>query len=97
MRKALSSLGLKGGGLLADELRTGLGLDELRLETEGDLTEASVVLGKYLSPRLYVRYGVGLAGDAGSFLMRYELTEHLRLESETGEASGADLLYEIER
>ena len=33
---------------------------EAKIETKGDLKEASFVAGKYLSPSLYVSYGIGV-------------------------------------
>jgi translocation and assembly module TamB len=62
------------------------------------LDDTSFYIGKYLSPRLYVKYGVGLLSPASSFLMRYKLSERWSFESSTGTAgSGADIFYQLER
>ena len=72
-----------------------LGIDELGVErAEGE--GASLVLGRYLSPRLYVGYGIGLADQANSVRLRYELTDQWALEARSGNTAGADLLYSIE-
>lgn len=91
-----------GGGQINDTVSPmgeTLGLDTFSVETGGeDAASAALVVGKYLSPDLYVSYGVGLFDALNTFTLRYELTERLSLESQTtGEASGADLLYVIER
>ena len=53
--------------------------------------------GKFLSPRLYVAYGVGLFEQGtNSLLVRYLLSRKLTLEASTGEDSGADVLYVVE-
>ncbi len=94
---AATSLGIRGGNLLAEQLAARFGLEEARIETEGGYEEASLVLGKYLSPRLYVAYGVGLFEAADTLRIRYLLSSKWTLEATTGEAQAADLLYTIER
>ena len=37
-----------------------LGLDEARIDTGSSRNKAQLVVGKYLSPRLYVGYGIGI-------------------------------------
>ncbi len=95
--RAATALGLKGGNLLAERLGARFGLEEARIETGGGLDQASLVLGKYLSPRLYVAYGVGLFEAANTLRIRYLLSSKWSLQATTGAAAGADLLYTIER
>jgi translocation and assembly module TamB len=94
--QAASSLGLRGGNLLASTLGRGVGLDQARIETKGDLQQASFVAGKYLSPNLYVSYGIGLFDPVSTLRLRYLLSSKWTLQAETGEATGADLLFRIE-
>ncbi|MEE4378324.1 MAG: translocation/assembly module TamB domain-containing protein [Candidatus Competibacteraceae bacterium] len=87
-----------GGGAITGKIANTVGLDELEFESGDDPDEASVVLGKYLSPDLYVSYGIGLLDSLNTFRLRYQLTKQLSFESSTtGEDSGADLFYTIER
>ncbi len=58
---------------------------------------ASFTLGKYLTPDLYVGYGVGLFNAINTFNMRYRLTDRLALHAASGLANSADLIYTIER
>ena len=57
--------------------------------------ETSLVLGRYLSPRLYVSYGVSLTEQLNTFKMRYTLGDHWTIRTELGQARGADLVYSI--
>ena len=97
MSKAVSSLGLRGGNLLAKTLGRGVGLDEARIETKGDLQQASFVAGRYLTPNLYVSYGIGLFDPVSVLKLRYVISSHWTLQAERGEAVGADVFYKIER
>lgn len=96
--KAALALGLSGGNLVTQKLTDAFGLDYFRFETGDEPTEAALVIGKYLSPNLYVSYGIGIFEAVNTFNLRYDITERLSLESTTtGEASGADLIFTIER
>jgi translocation and assembly module TamB len=95
--KAATSLGLRGGNLIAGTLGKGIGLDEARIETEGDLQKASFVAGRYLSPSLYVSYGIGLFDPISTLRLRYTVSDKFTLQAERGAATGADVLFRIER
>ncbi len=97
LANAANSLGLKGGNLLAKKLAARFGLEEARVETTGGLREASLVVGKYLSPRLYVTYGLGLFEPVSTFRIRYLLGRDWTLQAEQGEETSADFLYTVER
>lgn len=60
-------------------------------------TGGSYTLGKYLTPDLYVSYGIGLFDAINTFNMRYKLTDKLAVEAESGSGSSADLIYTIEK
>ena len=94
---AANTAGLVGGNYLAGYIGRQFGLEEARVETEGATQSPWVIVGKYLSPRLYVRYGVGVYEDAYSVIVRYQLTEHWQVQGEGGRNSGADILYTFER
>jgi translocation and assembly module TamB len=59
--------------------------------------DAALVVGRYLSPKLYVSYGVGLMESLNSITLRYPLSKRWQLEAESGEVHGADQFYTIER
>ncbi len=97
LSNAATSLGLKGGNLLAGRIASRFGLSELRLESDGPLDDASLVAGRYLSPRLYVSYGVGLFKPVSTYRVRFLLSSRWTLQAESGDVSSADLLYRLER
>lgn len=97
LANAASSLGLKGGNLIAGRLGARFGLQEARIESTGGLEEASLVVGRYLSPRLYVSYGVGLFEPLSTFRIRYILGRRWTLQAEQGVGTSADVLYTVER
>ena len=59
--------------------------------------ETSLVLGKYLSPRLYVSYGVSLTESINTIKMRYTINDRWTIKTESGKEIGADLVYTIEK
>jgi translocation and assembly module TamB len=97
LARAAASLSLKEGDALAKKIGQKFGLDDVGISTENGLDEAALVLGKTLTPGLYISYGVGLFDGSQVLRMRYELTKSLTLETETGTQSGVDLTYTLER
>lgn len=97
LANAANALGLRGGNLLAKKLAARFGLEEARIESDGSLDQASLVVGKYLSPKLYVTYGIGLFEPINTFRVRYLLNENWTLQAESGEGTSADALYTVER
>ena len=97
MSQAVLALGLIGGDRLARSLSERFGLDEMRVESSDTGEQASLVIGHYLSPKLYLSYGVGLIEAVNTFNLRYQLTDRWQLKGESGETQGADLFYTFER
>jgi translocation and assembly module TamB len=67
------------------------------VETSSGAQNTALFLGKYLTPRLYVQYGVGLLQGGNVFRLRYELSKHWKLQTETGDYSGGDIFYQWEK
>ncbi len=97
MMAAAASLGLRGGGLLTERIAHSFGLDEVKVAGNPYDKNLALSVGKYISPRLYVGYGMGLVDNVNTFLLRYKLSKRWNVEAETGDRSSADLLYTIER
>ncbi|MCP4469095.1 MAG: hypothetical protein GY815_00145 [Gammaproteobacteria bacterium] len=97
MASAALALGLASGNFLAHRLGDDFGLDDVYFESNDTGDQASLVVGRYLSPQMYVSYGVGLAESLNSLTLRYQLADRWHLEAESGEFQGADLLFTIER
>lgn len=102
--QAALAMGLKGGDFLAKNIGEKVGLDTVGIETgsgeagaESDPNAASLVVGKYLSPRLYVSYGIGLFSPESILELQYDISEHWKLITQSsGESTGADVLFTVE-
>jgi translocation and assembly module TamB len=90
-------VGLSGAGILASEVGRHIGLDEVGVENAGDQERASFFVGKYLSPKLYVSYGLGLFETFNTLRLRYAFTPQLSVQVESGTEHSADVLYTIDR
>ncbi len=97
MAQAALALGLAGGDQLARTIGDRFGLDEMRIESSDSGDQASLVVGRYLSPQLYVSYGIGLIGSFNTLNLRYRISDQWQLKAESGESHGADLMYTFER
>lgn len=97
MAGAVNSAGLVGGNYLAGYLGRQFGLEEAGVDVGPNSQTPWLVVGKYLSPRLYVRYGVGVYEDVYSVLVRYKLSDHWQVQGIGGLNSGADIIYTFER
>jgi translocation and assembly module TamB len=85
----------QGAALLAAQVGSRVGLPDVSLETDPLANETSLVLGRYLTPRLYVSYGVSLTETLNTLKLRYTLGDHWVVRTELGTARGADLIYSI--
>jgi len=94
--QAVSALTLAGGEQLARGIGGAVGIEDVRIASDAT-GGTSLMLGSYLSPRLYVSYGIGLFETGNSLRLRYDLTEHWQIQTDTGANTGADILYKIER
>jgi translocation and assembly module TamB len=88
---------VQGGAMLAAELGQHVGIQEVGVESNLLTNDTSVVLGRYLSPRLYVGYGVSLTQQLNTLKLRYSLGDHWVVRTEVGQARGADLVYTIDK
>ncbi|MDO8343377.1 MAG: translocation/assembly module TamB domain-containing protein [Cellvibrio sp.] len=94
---AMGGLGMDSDGSITSEITQLFRLDELELNSDDGIDQSQLFIGKYLTPKLLVRYVVGIFDRAFSLGMEYQLTKHLRLEAESGESQSVDIVYKIER
>lgn len=94
---AMGGLGMDSDGSITSEITQLFRLDELELNSDNGIDQSQLFIGKYLTPKLLVRYVVGIFDRAFSLGMEYQLTKHLRLEAESGETQSVDVVYKIER
>ncbi|WP_417691328.1 translocation/assembly module TamB domain-containing protein [Pseudidiomarina sp.] len=96
--QALLMLGAKGTDAIGESLQDTFGIDEFGIDNDPNTRETSFYIGKYLSPKLFVRYGVGLLESTNTFMVRYQLTERLLIETmASSQAQGGDIFYTFER
>ncbi|HEX7341841.1 MAG TPA: translocation/assembly module TamB domain-containing protein [Rhodanobacteraceae bacterium] len=94
---AAQALGSAAGDLLAKGIGAKLGIDASVSNSEA-LGTAAFTVGKYLSPRLYLSYGVGLFDPGQVITLRYILSSRWNFEAEQATTfSRASFNYRIER
>jgi translocation and assembly module TamB len=86
----------QGAAILAQQIGTRVGIEDVSIESNLD-NETSLVLGKYLSPRLYVSYGISLTESINTIKMRYTISDKWTVRTEAGKERSADLVYTRER
>ena len=94
---AITNLGINQGQSLTNQIRNQLGLDTLAITSTGDTTNSSLTLGKYLTPRLFIRYGVGLFDTESTLSIDYTLSERVKLEAKSGTTQSVDIKYTVDR
>ncbi len=93
---AATALGIRKSGFLTDKLATMFGLDQLALS--GSTTQnASIVVGKYINPKLYLSYGLGIIDKISTAKLNYKLSNKFSLEAERSLETGVDIFYNLER
>jgi translocation and assembly module TamB len=73
-----------------------LGLDELSLQTT-DTDPGALMAGKYLSPKVYIRYSYGLFNRIGGLLLRFKVSDKVSIETRSGDQESMDVIYNIEK
>ena len=64
----------------------------------GDLTDSFLVLGKFLTPRLYISYSAGLIEPINIFQIRHYINDRMFLQSENSTLDNSvSLYYFVER
>lgn len=96
MTTSLIGIGIASSGKLVGQLGEVFGLKELSLDTAGSGTDSKVTVSGYLSPKLQVKYGVGIFNPFGEFTLRYRLMKKLYVEAVKSINTSVDLLYKVE-
>lgn len=99
VQSAAQSLGGVLGNRLAKKLGGKVGfVDQVGVEQNNDLGGSAFTVGKYLSPKLFVSYGVGLFEPGSAITVRYQFSERWSLEAnDSPEDSHAGVRYRIEK
>jgi len=95
---AARALGTAGGDLLAKSIGAKMGVDDVGVADNSSVGGTALTVGKYLSPRLYISYGVGLFTPGEVVTLRYRLTRHFDAEMQNGTLSSrAGINFKIEK
>ena len=93
---AAAALGISQSEGITNNLERAFGLDVVDLQGGDDYLDSALVVGKYLTPELFISYAQNLFSPAGSVQLDYSLTRYLGLKASSGETQSVDLLYRIE-
>jgi translocation and assembly module TamB len=96
LQSAALAMGLRQALPVVQRIGQSLGLDEFTVQ--GTATDAGALMaGKYLSPRVFIRYSYGLFNRIGGLLLRFRVNERLSIETRSGDQKSMDLLYTVEK
>ncbi|HWL62868.1 MAG TPA: translocation/assembly module TamB domain-containing protein [Steroidobacteraceae bacterium] len=93
---ARNDLLAQGTAILAQRLGGQVGLDDVGIESDTS-NQASLVLGKYLSDRLYLSYGISLAEAINTLKLRWTITDRWTIRTEAGQERSADVVFTLKR
>ncbi|MDO4442082.1 MAG: translocation/assembly module TamB domain-containing protein [Moraxella sp.] len=87
------NLGLSGTRNITNQIGQAFGLESLTIDASGNSNDTSVSVTGYLSPDLYIRYGVGLFNAESELSMRYQLTRRIYIEAVSAAENTVDVIY----
>jgi translocation and assembly module TamB len=96
VQSAALSMGLQQALPVVQRIGETLGFDEFAIGTD-DVAPGALMAGKYLSPKVYIRYSYGLFNRIGGLLLRFRINDYLSIETRSGEQKSMDVLYTIEK
>lgn len=94
---AITNLGLSRSKGLTNQVRSKLGLDVLAVSNSGNINNSVLTIGKYITPGIFVRYGIGLFDSQSKVAVDYTLTDRIKLQAESGEFQSVDIIYSVEQ
>ena len=98
VQTAARSVGGAAGNLLAKNIGKRLGIDTIGVDQSSEIGGSAFTIGQYLSPKLYVSYGVGLFEPGQVITLKYKLSDRVSLEAAQGPLSQrAGINYKVER
>lgn len=94
---AITSLGISQGQGITNQIQSQLGLDTFSIDSRGDVNDSSLMLGKYITPRIFIRYAVGLFETENSLAIDYTVNDRVKLQATSGQNQSIDLTYTVEQ
>ena len=87
------SLGLGGTRAFTNQIGQTFGLSGLALDAQGTGDDTQVSLTGYITPDLYIRYGVGVFTPVNKLTLRYQMNKRLYLEASQSLEKAIDVFY----
>ncbi|AFV00006.1 translocation/assembly module TamB domain-containing protein [Simiduia agarivorans] len=92
MQSAALNLGLKQALPVIQRVGNQFGITDISLEDNAQ-GESSIAAGRRINDKVYVKYVYGLLGAAGNFVVQYNLTDRLKIETSSGRTQAIDMTY----
>jgi translocation and assembly module TamB len=94
LQRAAVALLAGEGEAPTDALMKNLGIDELSLrQSDGEVRETVISLGKQLSRRWYVGYERGVNSTTGTWQLVYRIAQRFTLRLQSGLENSADVIW----
>ncbi|WP_227672859.1 translocation/assembly module TamB domain-containing protein [Psychrobacter lutiphocae] len=87
------SLGLSGANSLTNSIGDAFGLERLTIDASGSSDDTNVNVTGYITPDLYIRYGVGVFSAQNSLSLRYQLTRRIYIQATSSIENAVDVVY----
>lgn len=87
------SFGLSGTRSLTNQIGQAFGLQSLTVDASGSSEDTNVNVTGYVTPDLYIRYGVGVFNAQNSLSIRYQLTRRIYVEATSAAENAVDVVY----
>lgn len=94
---AIASLGIRQSQSLTNQIADRFGLDTVAITNTGNIDSSTLTVGKYLTPDVFIRYGVGLFDNTSKVAVDYLINDRLTLKAESGEYQSIDFTYRVEQ
>jgi len=93
LAQAAILLGLKRSDSVFSQLQNAFGIDVLTIKQGTNNEDSYIEAGQNIGNDLYVGYSQGLFNRLGFWILRYKISDALRLETTQGENQTVDLIY----
>ena len=87
------NFGLGGTRNLTNQIGQAFGFQSLTVDASGSSEDTNVNVTGYVSPDLYIRYGVGVFNAQNSLSIRYQLTRRIYVEASSAAENAVDVVY----
>lgn len=87
------SMGLGGTRALTNQIGRTFGLSGLALDAQGTGDDTQVSVTGYITPDIFIRYGVGVFTPVNKLTLRYQMNKRLYLEASQSVERAIDVFY----